>query len=392
MARGGQWIEPEGVAGVSNMAAEMLRRGAGSMSAREISERADALGMTLESEGTSDAAVVTWQAPSKNFAKAWDIFRDVVTQPTFPAGEVAKVREDLMQQARSLGDRPFDYTNVQFQRALYTRSPYRNPVAGDTATLSRIQIADLRHAYERMFSGKNLVIAIVGDFDAASTLELARRSLGRLRAGSPVVMEAARDEAPRESRVVFVNKDQEQVTYNTGWPACTLHDADYVPLKMAVNLIGDRVFFKYVYEKGVAYRSWFYMADRFGQMSAQNEMGVTPAHFPMVSSGVLEDVARVTREGVTAADLQGIIQKTLSRYYLGAQDDASQAGRLSFYEASGLGYEFAERYPEMIRKVTAEQLTAAARKYFAPGRYTRVAVGKEEAAAGGKASPSAPSR
>ncbi|HYQ89290.1 MAG TPA: pitrilysin family protein [Candidatus Binatia bacterium] len=392
MARGGQWIDPEGLAGVSNMAAEMLRRGAGSMSAREISERADALGMTLESEGTSDAAMVTWQAPSKNFAKAWDIFRDVVTQPTFPAGEVAKVREDLMQQARSLGDRPFDYTNVQFQRALYTRSPYRNPVAGDTATLFKIQVADLRHAYEKMFSGKNLVIAIVGDFDAASTLELARRSLGRLRAGSPVVMEAPRDEAPRESRVVFVNKDQEQVTYNTGWPACTLHDADYVPLKMAVNLIGDRVFFKYVYEKGVAYRSWFYMADRFGQMSAQNEMGVTPAHFPMVSAGVLEDVARVTREGVTAADLQGIIQKTLSRYYLGAQDDASQAGRLSFYEASGLGYEFAERYPEMIRRVTAEQLTAAARKYFAPGRYTRVAVGKEEAAAGGKASPSAPSR
>jgi len=121
-------------------------------------------------------------------------------------------------------------------------------------------------------------------------------------------------------------------------------------------------------------------------------MGVTPANFPMVSAGVLEDVARVTREGVTPADLQGIVQKTLSRYYLGAQDDASQAGRLSFYEASGLGYEFADRYPEMIRKVTAEQVTAAARKYFAPGRYTRVAVGKEGAAAGGKASPSAPSR
>jgi predicted Zn-dependent peptidase len=46
----------------------------------------------------------------------------------------------------------------------------------------------------------------------------------------------------------------------------------------------------------------------------------------------------------------------------------------------------------MLRKVTAEQVTAAARKYFAPGRYTRVAVGKEEAAASGKVTPSAPSR
>ncbi len=165
-----------------------------------------------------------------------------------------------------------------------------------------------------------------------------------------------------------------------------------MPLKLAVSLIGDRLFFKYVYEKGMAYRSWFYMADRFGQMSAQNEMGVTPANFPMASGGVLGDVARVTREGVTSADLQNIVSKTLSRYFLDAQDDASQADRLAYYETSGLGYEFADRYPEMIRKVTAEQLAAAARKYFDAGRDTRVAVGKEEAAAGGKAKPAAPSR
>jgi len=392
VARGGQWIEPEGLAGVSNMAAMLLRRGAGSMSAREISERADALGMTLGADGTPDFAEVGWQAPSKNFAKAWDIFRDVVTQPTFPSSEVAKVREDLIQRAKSLGDRPFDYTNVAYRKTLYAHSPYRNPVAGDTTSLSRIQTADLRRAYETMFSGKNLVIAIVGDFDAALALETARRSLARLRPGKAVVMEAQRDEAPGESRIVFVDKDQEQVTYNTGWPTCSMRDADYVPLKLAVNLIGDRLFFKYVYEKGVAYRSWFYMSDRFGQMSAQNEMGVTPANFPMASAGVLEDVALVTRQGITKADLAGIVSKTLSRYYLDVQENASRAGRLAFYELSGLGYEYAERYPELLRKVTAEQLTAAARKYLAQGKYTRVAVGKEEAAASGKTSSASPSR
>jgi len=392
VARGGQWIEPEGLAGVSHMAAMLLLRGAGSMSAREISERADALGMTLDAEGAADFAQVTWQAPSRNFTKAWAIFQDVATRPTFPSSEVAKVREDLIQRARSLGDRPFDYTNIQYRKALFANSPYRNPVAGDTTTLAKIQLADLRRAYETMFSGKNLVVAVVGDIDAASTLEAARRSLSRLRPGKAVAMEAARDEAPKESRVVFMDKDQEQVTYNTGWPTCSIHDADYVPLKLAVSLIGDRLFFKYVYEKGVAYRSWFYMSDRFGQMSAQNEMGVTPADFAMTSGGVLEDVARVTREGVTPADLQSIVSKTLSRYFLEAQDDASQADRLSYYESSGMGYEFADRYPEMIRKVTPQQVAAVARKYFDSGRYTRVAVGKQEAAAGGKAKPAAPSR
>jgi predicted Zn-dependent peptidase len=191
---------------------------------------------------------------------------------------------------------------------------------------------------------------------------------------------------------VFVDKDQEQVTYNTGWPGCSVRDPDYVALKTAVGLIGDKLFFKYVYEKGVAYRSWFYMSDRFGQASAQNEMGVTPANFSMASGGVLEDIARVNREGVTEPVLKSAVALLLSRYYLGAQDNASQAHRLSFYETAGLGYEFADRYPEALRKVTPEEVTAAARKYFDPGRYTRVAVGREEAAAAAKGKPAAPSR
>jgi predicted Zn-dependent peptidase len=45
----------------------------------------------------------------------------------------------------------------------------------------------------------------------------------------------------------------------------------------------------------------------------------------------------------------------------------------------------------MLRKVTADQVTAAARKYFSPGRYTRVAVGKKDGAAAGTPKASAPS-
>jgi predicted Zn-dependent peptidase len=58
---------------------------------------------------------------------------------------------------------------------------------------------------------------------------------------------------------------------------------------------------------------------------------------------------------------------------------------------SGLGYEWADRYPEVIRSTTAAEVTAAARRYLASGRYTRVAVGKKDAASGGSAKASAPS-
>ena len=389
MARGGQWIEPDSLSGVSNFAAEMLDRGEGSMSAREISDRADALGMRLDTEGTPDYASVSWQAPSANFAKSWDIYRDILLHPTFPASEVGKEREDLIRDIQSIGDRPFDNTNLQFAQALYKKSPYRRSAEGDEASVKRIRASDLKHAYETMFCGSNLVIAIVGDFDTNQVLDTAKRTFGSMRKGKPVTVGGVTDEPAREKRPIFVDKDQEQVTYNTGWLTCSVRDADYVPVRVATSLLGDKVFFKYVYEKGVAYRSWFYMSDRMGQSSAQNEMGVTPANFPMASSGVLED-ANATFTGTLSKDeLQRTVDKMLSRWYLGAQKDDDIADRLCYFETAGLGYDYVDRYPSLIQQVTPAQVLAAAHKYFNPGTWTRVAVGKEPGKTG--ASSSAPS-
>ncbi|HKQ19458.1 MAG TPA: pitrilysin family protein, partial [Candidatus Eisenbacteria bacterium] len=382
MARGGQWIEPEGLAGVSHMASILLRRGAGNMSARDISERAQGIGMRLSSAGDADFATVTWQAPSANWEKAWEIYRAVLTQPTFPTAEIAKVREDLIQQAKSLGDRPFEYTNLKYAQALYKNSPYRRPLAGDEASLAKITAADLKRAYETMFSGSNLVISIAGDFDSEQVLAVARKTLGAVRKGTPNVVGNAKDAPATAKNVIFEPKEQEQVTYNTGWLACSMLDPDYVPLKAGVSLIGDKLFFKYVYEKGVAYRSWFYMLNRVGQASAQNEMGVTPSNFQMASSGVVEDVTSIVRGPLTADELKRSTDKVLSAYYLGAQENAAVASRLALYEVSGLGFEYADKYPELVRAVTPAQVSDVMKKYLNPGTYTRVAVGKEPAKVG----------
>ena len=385
LARGGQWIEPDGLAGVSNMAATLLPRGAGSLSSHDISERTEALGMTLTSAGYSDDAAITWQAPSVNFVKAWDIFENVLARPKFPSSEVAKVREDLIRSAKSIGDRPFEFTNLRFAQTLYRRSPYRFPLQGDETTLPKIQTADLKRAYETMFCGSNLVISVVGDVDANRVVEMARRSFGSLRKGAPVKVGGVVEEAAKEKRPVFVDKDQEQVTYNTGWLTCSVRDADYVPLRVAISLMGDRVFFKYVYEKGVAYRSWFYMNDRMGQSSAQNEMGVTPSNYAMASSGVLADFGDLFGKPVSNADLKRSTDKLLSRWYLGAQRSDQVCARLAYFEAAGLGYDYPQKYPDLIRKVTPAQVRAMATKYFDANTWTRVAVGKESPATGGGA-------
>ena len=130
-----------------------------------------------------------------------------------------------------------------------------------------------------------------------------------------------------------------------------------------------------------------------GQSSAQNEMGVTPSNFPMASSGVVEDVTALVRGPLTSDDLKRAVDKTLSAYSLGAQENAAVASRLGFYEATGFGWQYSEKYPELLRAVTPAQVSAAMKKYLNPGTYTRVAVGKEpEKATGATGAGAAPGK
>jgi zinc protease len=378
-ARGGLWIEPAGKGGVSNMTMTLLRRGAGTRTARQISDLATSLGMRLTTSGDEDYGTVSWQAPSANFDAGWKLYRDVLLAPTFPADEVKKVREDLIQQAKSLGDRTFEYTNTAFFRALYPTAPYGHPVLGDTTSLAAITPADLRAAYDKMICGSNLVVSVVGDFDSNALLATATKTFSPLKKGAKVAVGDAKDPLPTTSRPIFEQKDQEQITFNTGWLGCSVSDPDYPALRVATGIIGDKLFFKYVYEKGVAYRSWFYMTDRMGQSSIQNEMGVTPSNYAMASTGVLGDVEGYQETPPTPTEVKVSVDKAITRHQLRSQENRQLASRLAYWEMTGLGWEFGETMPQKLRAVTPEQVRDVMKKYFRLDAYTRVAVGREPA-------------
>jgi predicted Zn-dependent peptidase len=106
-------------------------------------------------------------------------------------------------------------------------------------------------------------------------------------------------------------------------------------------------------------------------------MGVSPVNWPASSSGVLQDVTEYVTRPLQDAEVKRCIDKLLSRYYLGAQENADIAQRLGFYELSGLGYAYAQTYPERLKQLQTAEVQAALRKYLHPDAWTRVAIGKE---------------
>ncbi len=91
---------------------------------------------------------------------------------------------------------------------------------------------------------------------------------------------------------------------------------------------------------------------------------------------MLDEIARLQREQISADDLKGTIQHYLTRYYLGQETNAAQAGELAQAELLGGGWRNATIFMERISAVTTADVQRVAQKYMRNIRF--VVLGRSE--------------
>jgi len=239
--RGGSVTDPPGKEGVASLTAEMLRKGAGRRSARQIAEAEDGVGASLESGAGLEAAFVSGEFMSRDQALMLDLLRSVLREPAFPDSELTKLRDQTVEGLRADKDDPLAMLSQYAAAFFYEGHPYGRPVAGDEATVAALTRADVLDSYRSNYGGDRLILAMVGDFDARAMEAKLRGAFGDWgRAAKPV---AEIPPASRRSgrRVLLVDKpDAVQSYFWMGNLGVSRTDPDRVPLDVVNTAFGGR--------------------------------------------------------------------------------------------------------------------------------------------------------
>jgi zinc protease len=151
-----------------------------------------------------------------------------------------------------------------------------------------------------------------------------------------------------------------------GMIGVSANDPDYPAVKLLVQVLGLRLFDKYVYELGWAYRMWFYMSTRQAPSPFMFEMGVASDKFNEARAGLVDAMKEITLNPVPDDELAKTKKYILQSFYLGMQKNADTAYNLAFYEKTGLGYKYVFEIEDKINAITPEDLLRVAKKYFNP--------------------------
>ena len=91
----------------------------------------------------------------------------------------------------------------------------------------------------------------------------------------------------------------------------------------------------------------------------------TMANLPTVEEIIQQNLKRLTDELVPDSELERAKETLLVGLKLGRETLSSQASDSALNEVLGLGWDYSQRYPDLVNAVSAEQIRDLARKLFA---------------------------
>jgi zinc protease len=385
LVRAGAALDPAGRHGLAHLVAQAARRGTRRRSGRRIDEEIEGLGAELGAGADEDATSFGLSAPAEFLPRLLDVVVDVATCPTFPQGEVERLRRREVASLVHDLDEPGVIADRAMIMAVYGEHPYGHPVEGRARHLAALRRSDAAGFHRRWYGPGVATLVIVGAVDPAQALRLARRRLGGWRpaAREPPDVPAP---APRDREVWVVDKpDATQVQVRIAVPALPRHSPEYFPAVVANTILGggftSRLMEAIRVNRGLSYgaRSRFSMSRSAGLFYVSSFTKVeSTAELVEVA---LDEVRRFRDEGPTAEELERAKGYLCGLFPLSLETHDQIAEKICDLSLYGFGIEEVSGYRERVRAVTAEACREVGQRHLPDRGGVIVVVGPAKAVA-----------
>lgn len=376
----GALLDPAGKEGATRLLLRLQRRTAGGLDADRADDSIDRMGGHLGADVSRSIVSFHGSAIARSTRPFLEFFEDTLLRPGLADDEFQRLRAETKADLVERLDDDRALARSFWNRKLFTGHPYARPPGGTLASLDRIEVADLRALYEKLFVRKNLRFAFAGQIDRARAREAAEKIASGF-ADDPVTSaDPAHPTGPVGRHLLFVDKpDRTQTQILIGGLGTHPADADHTALHVGNTIFGG-TFTARLSQEVRAKRGWSYGAYSSLPIDRRRQ-AFSMWTFPAATDAAacirleLELLERWVENGVTSAELSRA-KKYLIKSHAFALDTASKRASLAIdqilYELPP-GYQTG--YLDRVSAITLDQVNAALRERISPKNLVITVVG-----------------
>lgn len=236
LIRAGTRDEPETAEGLAHFIEHTLFKGTRSRSMMSILNCLDAFGGELNAYTTKEETCLYASVPQKYFRRAAGLLSDIAQHASFPAREVEKEKEVVIEEIQMYLDTPSEQVFDDFESAVFKGHPLGRNILGSISGVRAMKKQQLHDFIRAHYRGPSMVFCTSGNFPVEEARKTAEEYFSGL---SSSEADTARRK-PHRLRVsdTEVARDTHQSHFITGAAAYGARHPRRTALALLTNLLG----------------------------------------------------------------------------------------------------------------------------------------------------------
>ena len=357
----------------------MLSEGTKTRTAAQIADTIDFYGAFLQNEYGYDNSEVTLFSLNKHLPNTLPIIKDILTNANFLEKELETYIRNQQQKLQVSLQKNDVVARRGFNKALYGDTIYGFAgVADDFKTLHR---EDMLAHYREMYQPSNCTIIIAGKIEP-ETIELLSQIFGEEWTNPVEKADTTQPTIePSTEHFYFTEKpDALQSAIRMGMPLINRTHPDF-PRVQVLNTVlggyfGSRLMANIREDKGYTYGIGSGMSSlkHAGALFIATEVGADVCKAAVTE---IEKEINILKTELIPDEELALVKNYMLGSLLGSLENVfSHADKFKSLFVAGLGYEYYDRYTDVVKTITSDDLLKLANQYLNFDGFYKVIVGK----------------
>jgi len=381
VVKSGAECDPPNLPGTAALVNGLLTEGTARRSSRQIAEAIDSVGGVADNDVDWDTSYLSLSVLTDRSELAFDLVSDMIAHPAFQPAEIERQRKQTLSGLQVAQDDPAYVADTTFQMLIFSGTAYGHPEDGTLESAGRITAQDLRNFHRRYYQPANSILAVVGDIAAKDAMALAAEYFSGWKKGSESAIGPSGDPTPSDGRrVVAIDKsDAVQTEIRIGNLGVPHDNPDYLALSVANEILGgpseNRLFKALRTRQGLTYGASSDLLCR-RHLGAWVAKTFTRTPETLKSARLaLEQIQMLPDHGISRQELDTAQSYLVGHLALEFETSDNLASKVLELIQDGLPLDYWNHYPEKIRALTTDEVSAAAKRYLDTDHDVIVLVG-----------------
>lgn len=356
--------EPEKRAGIYTLINRLFLQGTKKRSAEVLAKELDENAIECYSEMKQDFIRFKLQCLNEDIEKGVEILADIIKNSTLDdfEKEVIKLKGEIQADL----DEPKSKAMDAFYSTVYKNHPYGHTCSRILEDIDYITKNDVQEMYSKLLTDSSKVISVSGDFKEENIIELLKKYFSDVPNKPDAVCRISVPELKNSEIVKIVKDDASQAQIIQGWHVPTIYDKDYPAIMVMNTLLGSsglssRLFLELRDKKGLAYvvRSCYEIYDKSALFNVY--IATEPKNIKTSLDGFKVELDKIKNIPVNETELENAKNNLIGKRQFFTETNLQQASLIAYYEDKGLGADFEDKFIEMVKNVTVEDVQRVAK-------------------------------